>query len=172
MRAWTLLLTATLLGCAGAGAGAGGGAGASASVREPLPVVAMTLLRDGGHDSDEPIIDLAADGTITGDKGRFRARIDAGKIVTAKGDVLLTVTPDGTVAFGEGHDARFDDSDALVSDHDRVEVGDDGVPTVRSGREVMRFPAHFVPFDKAARRTAVVLAIIALEAAFSHGLPT
>jgi hypothetical protein len=138
----------------------------------------MALYAGTTRDRDEPIGALLADGSIVHKREGVVARLLPDRVVRPDGWPRILVTPNGDVWLDpKMPPLRFDARDALVSTTtgEVIYVDDAGVPswTERGGGGMP--PAegvHFAPFTPAARRTAEVLFIILMEAAWRRGIST
>ena len=131
-----------------------------------FPVAPMALLvREHDDAGGEPQIALAADGTITG-RRRILGRVAGDRIVDPDGAEIVSCGEARTLRFrGSRFQARFSEHDEFVdTDGTRVVVTDEGVPILAPrGMGIGQMaPGRFQPFDRRARRTAVMLVLLAM----------
>jgi len=151
-----------------------GPAPAGPSAGTPLPLFPMALVFVGPREAGEPIGELRADGSIVTKHDGVVARLLPDRVVGRDGQVKIVVSPGGEVWIDPKlPPMRFDAHDALVSPRGEViRVDDAGTPSwiePRGGLPPMD-NVRFTPFVPAARRTAEVLLIIILQAAWSRGM--
>ncbi|HEY5239968.1 MAG TPA: hypothetical protein VIJ22_00820 [Polyangiaceae bacterium] len=158
-----LLPVVLVAGCAPAGAPSSGA---------PLPLFPMALVFVGPREMGEPIGALLADGTIVAKHGGVVARLLPDRVVSPDGTPKIVVTPGGDVVLDPHMPAmHFDGRGALVSPRgETIWVDDVGTPSwVAPGHGLPPMDGvRFTPFTPAARRTAEVLLIVLLEAAWSR----
>src|SRR5258708_4955084 len=134
----------------------------------------MSLVFAGPHEAGEPVGALLGDGSIVHKREGLVARLLPDRVVAADGRPIIVVAPNGDVVVDPRlPPMRFDARDALVSARGEViYVDDGGVPSwaERGGHGLPPMPVRFVPFTPAARRTAEVLLIVLMEAAWRRGL--
>jgi len=134
----------------------------------------MALVSVGPREAGEPIGELRADGAIVTKHGDVIARLLPDRVVSPDGKPKIVVTPSGDVVLDPRTPAmHFDGRGALVSPAgDILWVDDVGTPSwVAPGHGLPAMDGvRFTPFTPAARRTAEVLLIIFLEAAWSKPL--
>jgi hypothetical protein len=174
----TLLLCATVLGCAASTPVARGDAG---YFDAEIKVVAMKYLDD--KDGRELFV-IQDDGTVVAG-GKPMCRVTGTQIETLDGALLLSVAPDGSVT---GHrappEARFNAKNQLVTKHAILSVATNDIVGARRRTELRtddesRFGearmllawnngnrvgvrGHFAVFDRRATRLALLLATILL----------
>jgi hypothetical protein len=135
----------------------------------------MTLVFAGTHDAGEPVGALLADGSIVTRREGVIARLLPDRVVAADGKPKIVVTAGGDVWLDPKlPPMRFDARGALVSpEGETIWVDDAGAPSWTERRGAVPLPpgsVRFTPFTPAARRTAEVLFIILIEAAWSRGM--
>ena len=134
----------------------------------------MTLVFVGPREAGEPIGELRADGSIVTKHDGVVARLLPDRIVGRDGRVKIVVSPGGEVWLDPKlPPMHFDAGDALVSPKGEViRVDDSGTPSwiAPHGGLPPMDNVRFTPFSPAARRTAEVLLIIIMEAAWSRGM--
>lgn len=141
----------------------------------PFPLYPMSLVFVGPGEAGEPVGALLPDGSIVHKREGIVARLLPDRVVAPDGRPIVVVAPNGDVLLDPKlPPMRFDARDALVSTRgEAVFVDDAGTPSwneggVRGASPAM--PVRFTPFTPAARRTAEVLFMILLEAAWRKGL--
>lgn len=140
----------------------------------PLPLYPMSLVFAGPGEAGEPIGALLGDGSIVHKREGLVARLLPDRVVAPDGHPVIVVRPSGDVVVDPKLPSmRFDARDALVSARgETIYVDDAGVPSwlERGGRGLPPMPVRFTPFTPAARRTAEVLLMVLMEAAWRRGL--
>jgi hypothetical protein len=141
----------------------------------PLPFYPMSLVFVGPREAGEPIGGLLADGSIVSRHRGVVARLLPDRVVAPDGRPKIIVAPNGDVWLDpQQPPMRFDARDALVSPKgEAIWVDDAGTPSWSEpgGRGLPSMEGvRFAPFTPAARRTAEVLLIIIMEAAWSRGM--
>jgi hypothetical protein len=135
----------------------------------------MSLVFVGPREAGEPIGALLADGSIVSKRGGVVARLLPDRVVTPDGRPKIVVAPNGDVWLDpQMPPMRFDARDALVSPKgEAIWVDDVGTPSWSEAGARGLPPmegVRFAPFTPAARRTAEVVLIIIMEAAWSRGM--
>ena len=127
-----------------------------------FPLAAMSLVPEGGG---EPIASLGADGAISRG-GHVVARIEGDRVLAPSGDEIVACGADHSLTFrGSAARARFSHDDEFVdADDTRVVVTDEGQPVLAPhGMHLGKTaPARVTPFEPKARRTAVLLVLLAM----------
>ncbi len=132
-----------------------------------LQVVAMKLAPDDGG---APLISLDADGTVHAPDGTVVGKVDGVHLVDKNGKESYAVAPDGALISPREtkQKASFDADGKIVlvaGGNGSLEVRDDGTPVeTRDGKQKI-WKAHFVGFDKKAKRTAELLCLLAIDLA-------
>jgi len=153
----------------------GGASSQSPSSGAPFPLFPMALVVSAGHDADEPLAVLGADGSISIRHRSFVGHLYPDRIVGPDGKVLVMAAPNGDVTVEPGAPpAHFDARGALVTPQgDVIWVDDGGVPSWAERRGGMPpLDARFKPFSPAARRTAEVLFVVAMMVMWERGMPS
>jgi hypothetical protein len=152
-----------------------GGGAQGPSSGAPFPLFPMALVMTGGHDADEPIAVLGADGSISIRHRSFVGHLYPDRIVGPDGKVLVMAAPNGDVSIEpRAPPAHFDARGALVSPQgDVIWVDDGGVPSWAEPRGGMpALDVRFRPFTPAARRTAEVVFVVAMMVMWERGIST
>jgi hypothetical protein len=147
--------------------------GSAPSTGALLPVYPMSLVFAGPAEAGEPIGVLLADGSIVMKHGGLVARLLPDRVVTADGRPQIVVSPSGEVRLDPSlPPMHFDARGALVSPKgETIWVDDAGTPswTEPGGRGLPPMDnVRFTPFTPAARRTAEVVLIVIMGAAWSR----
>ena len=161
---WGVLVT-VVAGCVPAGRPSSGA---------PLPLFPMSLVFVGPGEAGEPIGALLRDGSIVTKHDGVVAHLLPDRVVARDGTPKIVVTPAGDVVIDPRlPPMRFDARGALVSGRgEAIWVDDGGTPSwiAPHGGLPPMTNVRFTPFSPAARRTAEVLVIIIMEAAWSRGM--
>jgi hypothetical protein len=158
-----LVVVSALGGCSPAGAPSPGA---------PLPLFPMALVFVGPGEQGEPIGALMADGSVVMKHGGVVARFLPDRVVAPDGTPKVVVSPGGDVVVDPRlPPMRFDARGALVSGKgEAIWVDDAGTPSwiAPGGGLPPMTNVRFTPFTPAARRTAEVLLMVIMQAAWSR----
>jgi hypothetical protein len=126
----------------------------------PVVVVPMTLVQTN-HNPPPKLLQLGADGTISGPNGEPLGKLSGTKIVDGKGKELLSIAPDGTIVSAEvTRKMKFNEEGELTDEKGSIKIGSDGtVITQDAGADLTRTPMKFEGYTPAARRTGIVLLV-------------
>jgi hypothetical protein len=141
----------------------------------PFPLYPMSLVFVGPREAGEPVGALLPDGSIVHKREGVVGHLLPDRVVAPDGHPVVVAAPNGDVFLDpKMPPMRFDARDALVSARgEAVYVDDAGVPSWNEGGprgSLPAMPVRFTPFTPAARRTAEVLFMILMEAAWRRGL--
>src|SRR5277367_5561190 len=118
------------------------------------PVVAVPMrLVQTNHSPPPKLVEVAADGTISGTK-----------VTDMKGKELLSIAPDGTIVSPEvTRKMKFNDDGDLSDAKGTIKIGSDGtVITQDAGADPSRLPMKFEGYTPAGHRAAeLVLVLVA-----------
>jgi hypothetical protein len=127
------------------------------------PVVAVPMhLVQTNHSPPPKLIDIAANGTISGPNGEPLAKIAGTKVTDMAGKELLSIAPDGTIATSETtRKLKFNDDGDLTDAKGMIKIGSDGtVITQDPGADLNRTPMKFEGYTPAGHRAAAVVLVV------------
>jgi hypothetical protein len=127
----------------------------------PVTPTAMTLVQTN-HNPPPKLIQIAADGLITGPNGQPLGKIAGTKIVDDKGKELVSISPDGTIVSAElTRKLKFNEEGDLSDEKGLLKIGNDGtVITQDAGGDLTRTPMKFEGYTPAGRRAAEIVLVL------------
>ncbi len=135
---------------------------AAPPVAPGAPVVAVPMrLVQTNHSPPPKLVELAADGTISGPNGEVLGKLAGNKITDGKGKELLSIAPDGTVVSPEvTRKLKFNDEGVLTDEKGSIKIGSDGtVITQDAGADLTRTSLKFEGYTPAGNRAGAVLVV-------------